>query len=283
MHWKSSQTNVLKQYLTAELNGMPVTVCKFLFVGCVILLSACRSETAYRAPVSDIGQPSISSPRTTVTLTEGPRHRVNEGETLYAIAWMYDLNYQALAQANNIAAPYVIFPGQILSLDTDQVPVPAAQPARPAGQPAVTQNTPITRNPIGNAQSRAAGTNNNLLRWMWPANGRVIGSFSSTTNAKGIDIAGNAGDPVYAAEAGEVVYAGSALLRYGELIIIKHNDQFLSAYAHNDAIHVAEGDRVSRGQQIANLGSTGIDRDMLHFEIRLAGEPVNPVDYLPPR
>lgn len=264
---------------------MPVSVYKILFVSCVILLSACRSETAYRAPVSEIGQPAISSPRTTVTLTEGPRHRVNEGETLYAIAWMYDLNYQVLAQANNIAAPYVIFPGQILSLDTGQVP--AAQSARPAATPAVTpavtQNTPITRNPIGNAQSRAAGTSNNLLRWMWPANGRVIGSFSSTTNAKGIDIAGNAGDPVYAAEAGEVVYAGGALLRYGELIIIKHNDQFLSAYAHNDAIHVAEGDRVSRGQQIASLGSTGIDRDMLHFEIRLAGEPVNPVDYLPPR
>lgn len=264
---------------------MPVSVMKFIFFALLLLLTACRSETAYRAPVADIGQASVSSPRTTVTLSEGPRHRVNEGETLYAIAWMYDLNYQALAQANNITAPYVIFPGQVLSLETQgiQASAPASQASRPANAPVVTQNTTITRNPIGNAQSRAAGPNNNLLRWMWPSNGRVIGNFSSSSNAKGIDIAGNAGDPVYAAEAGEVVYAGGALLRYGELIIIKHNDQFLSAYAHNDAIHVAEGERVSRGQQIASLGSTGIDRDMLHFEIRLGGEPVNPVDYLPPR
>ena len=99
---------------------------------------------------------------------------------------------------------------------------------------------------------------------------------------KGLDIAGKKGDAVLAAADGEVVYAGSGLLRYGELLIIKHNDQYLSAYAHNDALVVREGQRVTRGQKIAELGSTGVDRDMLHFEIRLEGKPVDPLIYLPP-
>jgi lipoprotein NlpD len=107
---------------------MPVSVMKILLFTFMLLLTACRSETAYRAPVADIGQASVSSPRTTVTLSEGPRHRVNVGETLYAIAWMYDLNYQALAQANNIASPYVIFPGQVLRLPHRRPGLPMHQP-----------------------------------------------------------------------------------------------------------------------------------------------------------
>jgi lipoprotein NlpD len=258
---------------------LPVSLNTCFLLIALFVLSACQSENNYRAPVSEIGQPALASPRATVNLGSGPSHRVNEGETLYAIAWMYDLNFRALAQANNIAEPYVIFPGQELSLDINQVAIAPAQTTVSNGG----SNTTVHRNSTGNAQTRAAGSANPLLRWVWPANGRVIGNFSSSDTAKGIDIAGSAGDPVYAAEAGEVVYAGNALLRYGELIIIKHNEQFLSAYAHNDSLYVSEGDRVTRGQEIAGLGSTGIDREMLHFEIRLAGRPVDPVAYLPPR
>tara|TARA_R110000772_G_scaffold41328_2_gene95920 strand:- start:2086 stop:2913 length:828 start_codon:yes stop_codon:yes gene_type:complete len=247
----------------------------------LLLLSACSSGT-YRAPVIEIGQQAVVSERTTVVMGNGPRHRINEGETLYAIAWMYDLDYAALAQANNIQAPYTIYPGRELNLDISGVSTARTPPAA-----TVTRNEPaptVNRNTTGNAQSRAAGPANNLLRWMWPSQGNVIKAFSNTGNEnKGIDIAGREGDPVLAAESGEVVYAGNGLLRYGELIIIKHNDQFLSAYAHNSSLNVSEGDRVTRGQQIASLGSTGVDRDMLHFEIRLAGQPVNPVSYLPPR
>lgn len=251
----------------------------FIFMLCI--LNACSSGN-YRAPVIDIGDDINLTQRTTVILSDGPRHRVNEGETLYAIAWMYDLDYNDLARANNIQAPYTIFPGQELSLDIDAVP--ASAPAIASGTNNQASVPQPARNGSGNAQSRAGGTTSGLLRWMWPANGDVVGRYSTAANAnKGIDIAGSAGDPVYAAESGEVVYAGNALLRYGELIIIKHNDQFLSAYAHNDSINVSEGDRVSRGQQIATLGSTGIDRDMLHFEIRLSGQPVDPSQYLPPQ
>lgn len=260
--------------------NMPLIVLCLLCLG--LCLSACSSNS-YRAPVIEIGQQTVVSERTTVVLGNGPRHRINEGETLYAIAWMYDLDYNALASANNIEAPYTIYPGRELNLDVSGfaagVPRTAPAPANQAETAVV-----VNRNPSGNAQTRPAGTNTSLLRWVWPAQGNVIRAFSSGTNEnKGIDIAGREGDPVLAAESGEVVYAGNGLLRYGELVIIKHNDQFLSAYAHNSSLNVSEGDRVSRGQQIASLGSTGVDRDMLHFEIRLAGQPVNPATYLPPR
>lgn len=251
-----------------------------LSILCIVLLSACSSGN-YRAPVVDVGQETVVSQRTTIILDEGPKHRVNEGESLYAIAWMYDLDYNALAQVNDIQAPYVIFPGQELNLDISALPVINSSNIS-------TNNTQegsvISRSSSANAQSRSTGTDNALMRWVWPAQGNVIMTFSTADNEnKGIDIAGANGDPVLAAESGEVVYAGNGLLRYGELVIIKHNDQFLSAYAHNSAINVSEGDNVNRGQQIANLGSTGIDRNMLHFEIRLAGQPVDPQIYLPPR
>ena len=247
---------------------------------CFILLSACSSGN-YRAPVVDVGQEAVVSQRTTIVLGDGPQHRVNEGESLYAIAWMYDLDYNVLARANNIQAPYVIFPGQELNLD---ISASAVTNSAINSSNQVQESNVITRSTSGNAQTRSTGIDNTLMRWVWPAQGNIIAAFSTADNEnKGIDIAGIGGEPVLAAESGEVVYAGNGLLRYGELVIVKHNDQFLSAYAHNSSINVSEGDNVSRGQQIANLGSTGIDRDMLHFEIRLAGQPVDPETYLPPR
>jgi lipoprotein NlpD len=119
------------------------------------------------------------------------------------------------------------------------------------------------------------------LDWGMPAQGRVIARFSEAANRKGIDIAGTLGQPVVASASGKVVYSGSGLRGYGKLIIIKHSDTYLSAYAHNDQIHVKEGQSVTRGQKIAAMGSTDADRVKLHFEVRRLGKPVDPAKYLP--
>ncbi len=293
----------------------------------VLLLTACSSR--YAAPVDDLDE----TPR---FIDSGRTHRVNDGETLYVVAWMYDLDVNALARANNLREPYAITPGQILSVDLRGAPartttVGTVGTARttPAAvatgtQRAPLESTPLTRQPLPSdsapAQNTAPQTTapasaattpattptlpsvtvppvapppaasriqvdpNAPIRWDWPARGNIIGRYSeSGTDNKGIKFGGSEGDPVVAAADGEVVYTGNGLLRYGELVILKHNDRFLSAYAHNKVITVREGDRVTRGQKIAELGSTGIDRDMLHFEIREDGKPVDPLHYVPAR
>ena len=120
------------------------------------------------------------------------------------------------------------------------------------------------------------------LDWSWPARGKLVSAFSETANLKGIDIAGAAGEPVLASAPGRVVYAGSGLRGYGKLVIIKHNNTFLSAYAHNKDITVKEGQQVKRGEKIAEMGSTDADQVKLHFEIRRLGKPMDPLKYLPP-
>lgn len=118
--------------------------------------------------------------------------------------------------------------------------------------------------------------------WQWPASGQILSRFSAADSLrKGIDIKGKSGEPVIAARGGDVVYAGSGLAGYGELIIVKHDEQFLSAYGHNSKLSVKEGDTVSAGQKIAEVGSSGTDTDKLHFEIRFEGKPVDPLQYLP--
>ena len=126
------------------------------------------------------------------------------------------------------------------------------------------------------------GDDDDRLDWAWPAKGRIVAGFSDTANLKGIDIAGNAGDPVVATAPGKVVYAGSGLRGYGKLIIIKHNKTYLSAYAHNRDILVKEGQQVARGQKIAEMGNSDADAVKLHFEIRRLGKPMDPARYLPP-
>lgn len=273
------------------------------FIACNLL--ACT--THYQAPVQEIGASSTNTPRvstsptrvaqsfpverspTTVrsstvrASTTNGTHQVSRGETLYSIAFRYDLEYSVLAKINSIAPPYLIYPGQVLALDISKTPSqtidrkPQRASVSPPVKPVIISNTAITK-------SRGTGSNNALSIWAWPARGKVIGKYSSVgVENKGINIAGQEGDEVFAAGAGEVVYAGSALLRYGNLLIIKHNEQFLSAYAHNSKLLVAEGDIVSRGQIIAALGSSGIDQEMLHFEIRQNGTPVDPMRFLPSR
>ncbi|MFT3849993.1 MAG: peptidoglycan DD-metalloendopeptidase family protein [Propionivibrio sp.] len=118
--------------------------------------------------------------------------------------------------------------------------------------------------------------------WIWPANGKTVGTFSEGGN-KGVDIAGKAGDSVIAAGDGKVVYSGTGLRGYGKLVIIKHNNTYLSAYAHNQNILVKEGQSVTKGQKIAEMGNTDADQVKLHFEVRRSGKPVDPLKYLPQR
>lgn len=166
--------------------------------------------------------------------------------------------------------------------------VPAPKPAPPkAGIASKTQKSGPTKT-VAKTNSRAkvekspATGSGGPGSWMWPADGQVLNRYSES-DTKGLDIAGTRGAPVRAAASGRVVYQGSGLRGYGQLIIIKHNDEFLSAYAHNDRIYVKEGDAVQRGQKIADMGSTGTDRVKLHFEIRRQGAPIDPLKYLPRR
>ncbi|MBS3802936.1 MAG: peptidoglycan DD-metalloendopeptidase family protein [Oleiphilaceae bacterium] len=226
------------------------------------------------------------------------RHVVKSGETLYAIAWRYGRDYRELGNANGIAPPFNIEAGEVIRLDL-RGKTPASAPKKsppkvvtsaPSPRPSSPQKTanesppkvekaPEKAMPLSDQSQTVAGVD-----WRWPHIGPVIASFSSSGQVnKGIDIAGNAGDSVLAAASGNVVYAGSGLLGYGNLIILNHNEHYLSAYAHNRKILVSEGDDVKGGQPIAELGSSGTERNKLHFEVRKNGNPVDPVPYLPPR
>jgi len=224
---------------------------------------------------------------------------VRRGDTLYSIAFRFGWDWKALAARNGIAPPYLIRVGQVIRFDGRRPargpivaaappvtrPAPVARPiaplqapaARPPAQASVPIKAAPATTPVQSVQRSASG-------WAWPASGAVIGRFSSNGSLnKGIDIAGDLGQPVLAASDGSVVYAGSGLRGYGELLIIKHSDTYVSAYGHNRRLLVQEGQQVKAGQTIAEMGSTGADRVKLHFEIRRQGKPVDPLQYLPRR
>lgn len=200
-------------------------------------------------------------------------HTVRPGETLYAIAFRYGLDYKQIASANGISEPYTIYVNQRLRLvgkPASVVKRSEKSPPRPVAKPTKEQTKKI---------SQASNIN-----WRWPVEGEVIGEFSMDGALnKGVDISGKLGESVMAAADGVVVYAGGGLRGYGKLVILKHSNKFLSAYGHNRAIRVKEGQKVKGGQVVAEIGSSGTDREMLHFEIRRDGKPVNPLLYLPDR
>jgi lipoprotein NlpD len=216
---------------------------------------------------------------------------VQRGDTLYSIAWRYGLDFRNVAAWNGIRSPYLIHPGQRIRLrGTPQMatvarapPPPPPARARPRSDPSTTPATPrASPSPpsAAAAPARPPGAPSGTGRWQWPVRGEVIARFGQGDN-KGIDIAGQFGQPIVAADDGEVVYAGGGLRGYGELIIVKHDTRYLSAYAHNDEVFVREGDMVKGGQRIATMGRSGADRVKLHFEIRRDGQPVDPLGYLP--
>jgi lipoprotein NlpD len=190
---------------------------------------------------------------------------------------------QALREAQRAAAAA---PSQ--ATPSAPAPPPAAPAAAAASAPAPVASPPVSEPPVAKSEPkpepRASNTDgdDDRLHWSWPANGKIVAGFSETANLKGIDIGGVAGTPVVASAAGKVVYAGSGLRGYGKLIIVKHNATYLSAYAHNREILVKEGQQVTRGQKIAEMGNTDTNDVKLHFEIRKLGKPVDPLKYLPP-
>jgi len=201
------------------------------------------------------------------------QHEVVRGETLYAIAFRYDKDYRQLAEINHLSSPYTVRVGQIIRFDGGYTaPNPINQPRK---LPAVNYKKSLPRQ-----ASIIQPMNNNISGWFWPIRGRVVSSYSPSQGKKGIDIAGKKGEKIHAASSGVVAYSGSGLSGYGNLIIIKHDNQYLTAYGNNLRNLVREGQKISKGQAIAEIGV--VDRKYwgVHFEIRKAGVPVNPLSYL---
>jgi lipoprotein NlpD len=227
-------------------------------------------------------------------LEQGKPYTVARGDTLYSIAFRLGIDFRELAARNNIQPPYMIKVGQRL-----RTAKPAPQPVKKAPQVAVktlpppekvkksapkqSKVTPVTK-PSLQSQVPSASVNKSqsVSRWRWPSAGNVIRTFSSNRH-KGIDIAGKRGDPVKAVAAGKVVYAGTGVTGYGSLLIIKHNETYLSAYGHNERLLVSENMKIEAGQQIATMGSSGTDTVKLHFELRRRGQPIDPLTVLPRR
>jgi lipoprotein NlpD len=236
-------------------------------------------------------------------------HVVKRGDTLYSIAWRYRFDYRRLASWNAIREPYTIYPGQKLRLSQPprtaatrttpkssgtvaRKPLPppgsakskstqaSGSPAKSASKSSKGKKTASAGSPRKAKKEVARAGNAPVKRWYWPAKGKVVTPFSRS-GGKGIDIAGKFGQSIVAASNGKVVYSGSGLIGYGQLIIVKHNKRYLSAYAHNNKILVKEGDTVRGGQRIAEMGRSGSNRAMLHFEIRRDGKPIDPIRYLP--
>ena len=208
-------------------------------------------------------------------------HTVLKGETLYSIAWRHGLDYKKVASWNNIRSPYTIYAGQRLRLTAPEITSKTyAKKSSSKKQTTSSKKSSTTKKTSSTSTKKKVTTFKH--DWGWPTKGKVIGTYSNKAGGnKGIDIAGNVGQDVFAASSGRVVYSGNGLLGYGNLIIVKHSEQYLSAYAHNDKLFVKEGGTVKRGQKIAELGKTGTNTPKLHFEIRENGKPVDPLRYLP--
>lgn len=220
----------------------------FVVIFFILQLTGCADSHVY-APVLDA---SIE------TLPKHGTYRVRHDDTLYSIAWRFGLDYRYLAKINHINPPYHIEPSQLLYLRS--------------GKTQKHLNKRVSR-PLHSEREPTAS----VSQWLWPATGPIVRGFSELN--KGLNIGGHLGAPIYATAPGKVVYSGNGLRAYGNLIIIKHNSLFLSAYAYNNRVLVKEGDWVSGGQKIAEMGSNA-RHAILHFEIRRSGKPVNPLSYL---
>lgn len=273
-------------YFLLNRRSQALPIKKLTFIGIVLLFCGCNARTI-PAPVVDINT-GISIAKKSTKKIKSKSYRVKKGETLYAIAWRANVNVNTLAKVNKIRAPYHIYPGQKILISEK-----TTQPSKNKGRDESLQNkqqkslkkaiAPIKKQEYGrNISSEKIESNQKVRLWKWPASGKIISTYSSAKlGNKGIDIAGKRGDSVKATANGKVVYAGNALRGYGNLVIVKHNEDYLSAYAHNDVISVKEGQVVKAGQTIAKMGNTGTQRTMLHFEVRFRGKSVNPLKFLP--
>lgn len=254
------------------------------FVGCIVLvcLAGCHHTPAR---VEDYSVSHVKR-----KLTSDGYYRVRRGDTLYAIAFSYGLDHRTVARWNGIPSPYVIYPGQKIRLS----PPPhrrtrhrtAAKPPPPAKTSTTVPSGKTARKPSVRAQpprpAAAPALATDPKSWLWPSKGKILRGYVAGNPARnGLDIAGRQGQPVIATAPGKVVYSGNGLIGYGELIIIKHSERMLSAYAHNRVRLVQEGAQVKAGQKIAEMGRNNENIPLLHFEIRVRGKPVDPLRYLP--
>ena len=270
-----------------------------------MVLSGCANKNR-PAPVEDRSPNAARAPAKMVASADNAGkpgfYSVKSGDTLIRIGMDNGQSWRDIARWNNIENPNLIETGQVLRVtppeetgvvvrpvsSTNVVTSPA--PANTASAPAPASNTASVRPPASAANPPNASTPaNNLantdsaedtVSFQWPTRGNVLAGFDEVKN-KGIDIAGKAGDPVLAAADGKVVYAGSGLRGYGNLVILKHNNTYLTAYAHNQSLLVKEDQAIKRGQKIAEMGNSDADQVKLHFEIRRQGKPVDPAKYLP--
>jgi lipoprotein NlpD len=287
------------------------TVC---VVAAIAMLTACstRLEPApvvdrSGAPLSTTGAAgAAAAPAVPLGPPPPGYYRVKPGDTLYRIALENGQNYRDIATWNNLTNPNQIEVDQLLRVAPPGANVAAATPGvsaaplggtgvqtrplaggAPATPPAAAPGAASGTQPYGTAPAIASippqpAASNGNINFAWPARGAVLNSFDDAKN-KGVNIGGAQGEPVKAAADGRVVYAGNGLRGYGNLIIIKHDATYLTAYAHNRTLLVKEGDAVTKGQTIAEMGSTDSDKVMLHFEVRKQGKPVDPMKYLPPQ
>ncbi|MGB0623830.1 MAG: peptidoglycan DD-metalloendopeptidase family protein [Luminiphilus sp.] len=298
--------------------GQILVASLLLFFGCADTPPAVienKSVAAVDVP-PEVRQTNTNRPDYGPQLAAGPDYVVEPGDTLYAVAFRLGMDYRKLASLNDIDPPYVIRVGQALKTAPEGVAgSPPVSPEANVAQASAMQRASETSvtSAAGNGPARATegesitatakpaatksepGPPSHTLstaktptpnapvdRWSWPADGKVSRAYSAERH-KGIDLVGERGSAVMATAAGVVVYAGAGVTGYGALLIVKHNDTYLSAYGHNDALLVAEGQRVDAGQVIARMGSTSSDSVKLHFEIRRNGRPVNPTSLLPQR
>ena len=293
---------------------------KFWILIILPVVFGCGSQKSIK-PVQDISDvvtevQTVSLPDSGTTRLG--TYRVRKGDTLYSIAFLNGLDFRDIARANNISPPYTIFVGQNIILDVNTAePEPAessrsseqvstepkpvqssrssakvasspepAESSRSPGEvasvstPPLSPGSPDNVNRMDSSQSASRVTAG--LSWQWPLRGKLIKRFSLRPGNvnKGVDIRGNDGDRVNAAADGVVVYVGEQK-RYGNLVIVRHNDEYLSAYSNNQEIRVHEGESVKQGQFLASIGSNAPKGETLHFEIRLKGEPEDPLRYLP--
>jgi len=262
------------------------------------VLVGCGSTSLNGAPVEDRG---TSAGRTTSSAPAPNRvdpatlpgaenagkpgyYTVKPGETLMRISSEHGQNWKDIARWSNLENPNVIEVGQVLRVVPPTSATTSAAPVAPAvaGAATAAAATPAPAPAPTAAPAEAPAASDSNLGFIWPSSGTVIAGFDDSRN-KGLDIGGKAGDPVMAAADGRVIYSGAGLRGYGNLILIKHNNTYLTAYAHNQTLLVKDDQVVKKGQKIAEMGSSDADRVKLHFEVRRQGKPVDPSRYLPSR
>jgi lipoprotein NlpD len=263
--------------------------------GYTIPLKLIKTTLIFSAIVSTIAitgcasKPQVNKSKATRFATAPNYYTVRSGDTLSGISSRYGLNYITVAQMNDIAPPYKIYVGQSIRLQNNgntqtvrtkpivqQTQIERQKIAVPTQATTQTTTQTTRTSPVVNPTP----VQKSALKWVRPSNSPVIERFNLASNVKGVRFGGNVGDPILAAADGQVVYAADGLKEYGNLVLIKHTDGYITAYAHNNKLLVKSGQNVSAGQKIAEMGSTGTNRTMLEFQVRLDGKPINPENIL---